>query len=89
MNLSLTLRTVALCHGERPAVTAGGATLTYGAFENQVSRIAGSLARRHGIERGNRVAIVMENCADYLPALYGIWRAGAAAVPPSQANRPA
>jgi acyl-CoA synthetase (AMP-forming)/AMP-acid ligase II len=81
MNLSLTLQTIARSAGDRSAITCEGSVLDYAAFEDRVARIAGSLARRHGLGQGARVGIVMENCAEFLPALYGVWRAGATAVP--------
>ena len=43
--------------------------------------IAGALIARHGLKRGDRVALAMENCPEYFPLLYGIWRAGLSAVP--------
>jgi acyl-CoA synthetase (AMP-forming)/AMP-acid ligase II len=81
MNLSLTVQNVARQLPSRPAVTWEGGVLGYGALEDQVQAIAGALRRRHGLAAGMRVALAMENCPEYLPALYGIWRAGLAAVP--------
>lgn len=81
MNLSHTLQTVARHLPQAPAITFAGRQLTYGAFEHQVACIAGALRNRHGLKTGDRVAIVMDNCLEFLPALYGIWRAGLAAVP--------
>jgi long-chain acyl-CoA synthetase len=81
MNLSLTLQNVARRLPGRPAVSWDGGALTYAAFEDQVRRIALALLNRHRLRPGMRVALAMENCPEYLPALYGIWRAGLAAVP--------
>jgi long-chain acyl-CoA synthetase len=81
MNLSLTLQTIAKVHPGRPAISWEGGMLSYGAFEADVQRIAGALRGRHGLQPGDRVAIAMENAPELLPALYGIWRAGLAAVP--------
>ncbi len=81
MNLSNALSAVARHLSAQPAVTAGGATVSYAAFENQVAHLAGGLHLRHGLQAGARVAIVMDNCASFLPALFAIWRAGLAAVP--------
>jgi acyl-CoA synthetase (AMP-forming)/AMP-acid ligase II len=81
MNLSLTVQNVARQLPSRPAVTWEGGVLSYAALEDQVQAIAGALRRRHGLAPGMRVALAMENCPEYLPALYGIWRAGLAAVP--------
>ncbi len=65
----------------RPAISASDVRLTYGEFETQVAAIAGALRQRHGLSKGDRVAIWMENCAEILPVLFGTWRAGLAAVP--------
>ncbi len=81
MNLSLTLQTVARYVPDRPAITSGHENLTYARFEHQAAAIAGALLGRHGLKPGERVGIVMENCGEFLPVLYGIWRAGLAAVP--------
>ena len=81
MNLSLTLQNVARQLPDRPALSWAEGGLSYAALKDQVQRIAGALLARHGLKPGMRVALAMENCPEYLPALYGIWRAGLAAVP--------
>ncbi len=81
MNLSSGLSTVARHLGGRPAITSELGVLTYAAFEDQTSRIAGALRSRHGLAPGAHVSIVMDNCGAFLPALFGIWRAGLTAVP--------
>ena len=81
MNLSLTLQAIAQRMPDRPAVSWEEGALSYAALEAQVQRIAGALLGRHALRPGTRVALAMENCPEFLPALYGIWRAGLAAVP--------
>ena len=81
MNLSLTLQSIAARFPDRAAISCGDTTITYAAFEQQAAAIAGSLFRHHGLKAGDRVAIVMENSAEFFPVLYGVWRAGLAAVP--------
>jgi acyl-CoA synthetase (AMP-forming)/AMP-acid ligase II len=81
MNLSLTLQIMAKAHPSRPAISWDGGAITYGELEAQVQRIAGTLRLRHGLEPGDRVALAMENTPEFLPVLYGIWRAGLSAVP--------
>lgn len=81
MNLSTYTRQVALRQPDHPALMWEGAWLSYAGFEDQVSRIAGGLMRRHGLAPGARVAMAMENCPEFLPVMLGIWRAGLTAVP--------
>lgn len=52
----------------------------YADFADQVRRCAGWL-QMQGVTPGDRVAIFMKNTPDFLVLLYGIWAAGAAAVP--------
>ncbi|MGD9805396.1 MAG: AMP-binding protein, partial [Hyphomicrobiaceae bacterium] len=56
-------------------------TLNYAELEQQVAAIAGALRDRHHFSKGDRVGIWMENCAELYPVLFGVWRAGLAAVP--------
>lgn len=81
MSLTLTLQTIAKVHPGRPAISWESGQLSYAAFEGQVQHIAAALIARHGLKPGQRVALAMENCPDYFPLLYGIWRAGLSAVP--------
>lgn len=81
MNISLTLQTVAKVHPGRPALSWEGGRLSYAELEAGVQRIAGALRRRHGLRPGDRVALAMENAPEFLPLIYGIWRAGLSAVP--------
>ena len=81
MNLSILLRSVARQVPDQPAITCDGTTLTYANLGMQVATIAGALRKRHGLRPGDRVGIWMENCLEFLPMLYGCWRAGLAAVP--------
>ncbi|MBN9277913.1 MAG: AMP-binding protein, partial [Hyphomicrobium sp.] len=78
MNLSYTLQRVAEYQPDRPAISEEGRTLSYTAFEDQVARIAGALRARHGLRAGDRVGLWMENCLEYLPLMFGAWRAGLA-----------
>jgi acyl-CoA synthetase (AMP-forming)/AMP-acid ligase II len=81
MNLSYTLQRVAEFQPERPAITEEGRVLSYAALDDQVARIASALRTRHGLEAGDRVGLWMENCLEYLPLMFGVWRAGLAVVP--------
>ncbi|WP_050930312.1 class I adenylate-forming enzyme family protein [Aestuariivita boseongensis] len=81
MNIAQWLERTAALHPERPALFSGREMVcTYGQFHTRALQVAGWLAAQ-GIQPGDRVAIFMKNCPEYLIAQYGIWYAGAVAVP--------
>ncbi|MEY8830489.1 AMP-binding protein [Sedimentitalea sp. XS_ASV28] len=81
MNLGNWLFRQAQAHPERPALFLGKAQVAdYRGFHDRAARIAAWLATE-GISPGDRVAILMKNCPDYLVVQYGIWYAGGVAVP--------
>lgn len=53
----------------------------YATFARTAFAIAGSMRSRLGIHRGDRVALLMSNCVEYLEAMYGAWAAGLVVVP--------
>lgn len=57
-----------------------GFSLSFSELEDRASRIAGYLAR-HGVERGDRVGIVMPKSTAALSVIFGVLKAGAAYVP--------
>ncbi len=73
-----------------PAIALGDAVVhRYGALAERVSRLAQALRRRYGLAPGERVALVMKNCPEYLEILYGCWHAGLVAVPVNAKLHPA
>ncbi len=82
MNPALWLRRSATVYPDRPALLSGSKKVAdYAGFAGAAAAIAGSLVQEHCINRGDRVAVFAKNCTQYLEALYGIWWAGAVAVP--------
>ncbi len=82
MNLALWLWRTAQRSGATPALFEGTTCVaTYREFADQSAAIAASLAALHDIAPGDRVALFLKNTPAYLPALVGIWAAGAVAVP--------
>ena len=65
----------------KPAVIFCGSTLTYAALLARVEALAGYLVQRLGVQRGDRVLLMSQNCPQYVAAYYGIMRAGAVVVP--------
>ena len=54
--------------------------MTWLVFEEKANRMANLLLRR-GIGKGDKVAILMMNCLEWLPVYFGILRSGAVVVP--------
>ncbi len=61
----------AIVHGER--------RVSYGQLWHQVSALAGAL-RSGGLASGDRVALLLDNCPEYVAAYYGVLAAGGAVV---------
>ena len=53
----------------------------YEEFLDRVAALAGGLRAQYGVSKGDRVAVFMNNCTEYLETLYAIWFIGAVAVP--------
>jgi long-chain acyl-CoA synthetase len=84
MNLSLMLRRAARAAPDKPALKHGAQTVTdatsYAALDAATDHVARSLHDLR-IRAGERVALALPNVADFVPAYFGILRAGAVAVP--------
>jgi amino acid adenylation domain-containing protein len=63
-----------------PALVLNGRSVTYGELEAESNQFARSLIR-HGITRGDRVALWLPKSIEAVIAIYGIMKAGAAYVP--------
>ena len=69
-------------HPGRLAVEDAARTLTYGELAERTRRLAGALASR-GVKRGDRVALLSENRAEYLEVFLAAARLGAIVACPS------
>ncbi len=54
--------------------------ITWSVFDEKANRVANLLLSR-GIRKGQKVAILLMNCLEWLPIYFGILKAGAVAVP--------
>ncbi len=54
--------------------------ITWRVFDEKANRMANMLISR-GVEKGDKVAILMMNCLEWLPIYFGILKSGAIAVP--------
>ena len=81
MNLAIWLERTAVRHPNRQAIFLGSECLaTYKEFWLAVCALRSHL-ENEGIKPGDRVAVYMRNCPEYLIAFYGIWSMGAVILP--------
>ena len=65
-----------------PAIALGTTVLrSYGEVADRVARLAGALRSRYALHTGDHVALILENCPEYLELLYAAWHAGLVVVP--------
>jgi long-chain acyl-CoA synthetase len=65
---------------DKPALLFKGARITYGALERLSDACASAFAAL-GIKRGDRVALLLPNCPQFLIAQFGAWKLGAIVAP--------
>ncbi len=61
---------------DKPAFTNFGKTITYGELDQYTKQFAASLTQNAGLEKGDRIAIMMPNLLQYPIAVFGALRAG-------------
>ncbi|MBB5149465.1 MULTISPECIES: long-chain-fatty-acid--CoA ligase [Ureibacillus] len=80
MNLVKKVREQSLNHPEKIAYIFEGRSTTYGEFEDKVSSLAFSM-NQLGIQKGDHVALIFQNCPHFLIAYYALMRIGAVSIP--------
>ncbi|MFI1935384.1 amino acid adenylation domain-containing protein [Streptomyces sp. NPDC020330] len=74
-------------HPDRPAITAGGRTLTYAELERAVTELADALTAA-GVRPGDRVGIHLPKSIEAVLGIYAVLRSGAVAAPLDMAVPP-
>jgi len=67
-------------YADKPAFRSFGQTLTYADVDRQSRNFAAYLQKKLGVEKGDRIAVMMPNLLAFPVAFLGIIRAGAAQV---------
>ena len=80
MNLVETLSQSALRHPEHSAIIFEGETFSYSTLETYITKFASGLSKL-GIEKGDKVALIVGNSPRFIIALYGALKVGAAVIP--------
>ena len=81
MNLALAFAQSARNDPSKTALFWGDVRFSYGQFWEQTRLVAEKLQTSLCVRPGDRVGLWLRNCPEFVPALFGIWQAGAVAVP--------
>ncbi|HNQ90048.1 MAG TPA: long-chain fatty acid--CoA ligase [Verrucomicrobiota bacterium] len=81
MNLARAFLASANNNLEKTAVLWGDHTFAYRHFRNQTAWVSGALTRDLGVRRGDRVALWLRNCPEFISAFFGVLAAGGVVVP--------
>ncbi|MGD9862598.1 MAG: AMP-binding protein [Pseudodonghicola sp.] len=73
-------------HGERPFLNFGGIDYSFADLDAMSRRAAAGLAAL-GVAKGDRVALMLDNCVAYLALWFGLSRLGAVEVPLNTGHR--
>ncbi|MCK6420158.1 MAG: long-chain fatty acid--CoA ligase [Aquabacterium sp.] len=85
-SLWFNLEVAATRYPDRAAYLFLGQPLHYAQLRTQAEAVAGWL-QAHGVARGDRVIVFMQNCPQYVVAVHGVLRADAVVVPVNPMNK--
>jgi len=89
MTLDEAFRDVTAKHAQKTALFWGDEEFSYNQLHAQSLWVGEQLRTKFGVKPGDRVALWLKNCPQFVPALFGIWAAGAVAVPINNFLKPA
>jgi long-chain acyl-CoA synthetase len=89
MNLATAFARSARIDPSKTALFWGDVQFSYGQFWTQTLSVAQHLRSGLGVQPGDRVGVWLKNCPEFVPVLFGIWQAGAVAVPINNFLKPA
>jgi fatty-acyl-CoA synthase len=81
VTLSQVLATAAERYPQRAAIVFYDSVLSYAALNAQSDALAAWLQQRGGVQRGDRVLLMSQNCPQFVVAFHAIQRCGAVVVP--------
>jgi long-chain acyl-CoA synthetase len=89
MNLACAFAASANQHREKIALYWGEQEYSYAKLLEETESVCNRLRAQYGVKRGDRVGLWLKNCAEFVPAFFGILRASAVVVPINNFLKPA
>ncbi len=81
MNIATALQKSGNEYDTLPSIICGDDSVTFRELSSRTQSIAGALQHQYTLSTGDRVAIISQNCPQYVELLFAIWHAGLVAVP--------
>ena len=89
MNLATAFSNCAQKHSHKIAIFFGDKEISYADLLAQSRAVAALLQNRFGVKPGDRVALWLKNCPEFVSSIFGILHAGAVVVPINNFLKPA
>jgi len=89
MNLATAFALSAEKHATKVAIFWGESETSYAALLAQSKRVAAGLQNQFGVKPGDRVALWVKNCPEFVTAVFGVLSAGGVVVPINNFLKPA
>jgi long-chain acyl-CoA synthetase len=89
MNLATAFANCAQKHAQKTAIFWGEREISYAGIHAQSQRAAAHLQNKFGVKPGDRVALWLKNCPEFVVSVFGILQAGAVVVPINNFLKPA
>jgi long-chain acyl-CoA synthetase len=89
MNLSVAFNNCAQKHAQKTAIFWGEREIPYAELLSQSQMVAAHLQQHYGVKPGDRVALWLKNCPEFVGAVFGILQADGIVVPINNFLRPA
>lgn len=89
MNLAVAFTDCARQHAQKIAIYFGEQEISFGELQAQSIKFAAHLQNQLAVKPGDRVALWLKNCPEFIVAVFGILQAGAVVVPINNFLKPA
>ena len=89
VNLAIAFENCAQKHAQKKAIFWGDREISYADLLAQSLKVAAYLQNQFGVKPGDRVALWLKNCPEFVPCVFGILQADAVVVPINNFLKPA
>ena len=89
MNLAVAFADCAGKHAQKTAIYYGEQEISFTELHAQSLKLAAQLQNHFGVKPGDRVALWLKNCPEFVVSVFGILQAGAVVVPVNNFLKPA